>query len=132
MLGIIRYLCEDREAGANLMRLNDRRIFFRKIKGRGPPGMQEMTVRRERSVGAARCVAPPGAAVRVDLDRDEADALWIARESSGEVAGCGQFDSFRGAGEAVRAIAGRVSERGCALILLPEAAVVRLERTSAQ
>ena len=54
------------------------------------------------------------------------DGYWYASDTGGAIKGANRFDSFGGAGEKARAIAGGMAARGSALILLPRAAVARL------
>ena len=60
------------------------------------------------------------------FDRVEANGLWIAQDTGGAIRGANRFDTFWGAGDDARAIAGGMSSRGAALILLPVASVARL------
>ena len=60
------------------------------------------------------------------LTGGEADGLWIAQDTGGAIKGANRFDTFWGAGDKARAIAGGMAARGSALILLPRAAVARL------
>jgi membrane-bound lytic murein transglycosylase A len=69
---------------------------------------------------------PYGAPVLLDLDRDEADGIWIAQDTGGAIKGANRFDTFWGAGPSAREIAGGMSGRGRATILLPRPAARRL------
>ena len=60
------------------------------------------------------------------LDRTEASGLWVAQDTGGAIKGANRFDSFWGAGDQARAIAGGMASRGSALLLLPRASVARL------
>ena len=128
MQGIMQYLRENPEDGAELMRLNKSWIFFRVLEGDGPLGALGVPVRRESSVAADPRFVPLGAPVWLDLDRNEADGLWIAQDTGGAIKGANRFDTFWGAGEEARRIAGGMSGRGSALILLPKGTVDRLNR----
>ena len=128
MQGIMQYLRENPEEGADLMRLNKSWIFFRELTGDGPLGALGVPVRRESSVAADPKFVPLGAPVWLDLDRNEADGLWIAQDTGGAIKGANRFDTFWGAGEDARTIAGGMSGRGNAFILLPKGTVERLNR----
>jgi membrane-bound lytic murein transglycosylase A len=69
---------------------------------------------------------PLGAPLFVDLDRNEADGLWVAQDTGGAIKGANRFDTFWGAGEQAEHIAGGMSASGTALILLPKGSVARI------
>jgi membrane-bound lytic murein transglycosylase A len=52
--------------------------------------------------------------------------LWVAQDTGGAIKGANRFDTFWGAGEDARRIAGGMSAKGEAFILLPKASVERL------
>jgi len=62
----------------------------------------------------------------LDLDRGEADGIWIAQDTGGAIKGANRFDTFWGAGEEARRIAGGMSGRGEAIVLLPKRSAARL------
>jgi membrane-bound lytic murein transglycosylase A len=126
MQGIMRFLREHPEEGAALMRQNPSWVFFRELTGDGPLGALEVPVRAGSSVAADPNYVPLGAPVVLDLDRAEADGLWIAQDTGGAIKGANRFDTFWGAGEQARAIAGGMSARGQALLLLPKGTLARL------
>ncbi|KPP94328.1 murein transglycosylase A [Erythrobacter sp. HL-111] len=126
MQGIMAYLRENPDEGRALMRLNESWIFFRELNGDGPLGALGVPVRPRASVAADPRFVPLGAPVWLDLDRDEADGLWIAQDSGGAIKGANRFDTFWGAGEEARAIAGTMSGRGEAFVLLPAGTLDRL------
>jgi membrane-bound lytic murein transglycosylase A len=126
MQGIMAYIRENPREGRDLMRLNKSWIFFSEIKGDGPLGALGVPVRRESSVAADPAYVPLGAPVWLDLDRREANGLWIAQDTGGAIKGANRFDTFWGAGEDARRIAGGMSGRGRAFILLPKPAAARL------
>lgn len=126
MQGIMAYMRENAIAGRALMRENESWIFFRELTGDGPLGALGVPVRRGASVAADPRFVPLGAPVWLDLDRDEADGLWIAQDTGGAIKGANRFDTFWGAGAEARAIAGGMSGRGTALLLLPKGSVARL------
>ena len=75
---------------------------------------------------------PLGAPVFVDLDRNEADGLWVAQDTGGAIKGANRFDTFWGAGDYAERIAGGMSANGTALILLPKGSVARIRAASAR
>ncbi|MFM7402614.1 MAG: murein transglycosylase A [Erythrobacter sp.] len=126
MQGIMAYIRDNPAEGRELMRLNKSWIFFQELTGDGPLGALGVPVRRESSVAADPAYVPLGAPVWLDLDRAEADGLWIAQDTGGAIKGANRFDTFWGAGEDARRIAGGMSGRGQAFVLLPRAAAARL------
>jgi len=129
MQGIMAYIRENPVRGRELMRENKSWIFFRELTGDGPRGALGVTVRPEASVAADPAFVPLGAPVWLDLDRNEADGLWVAQDTGGAIKGANRFDTFWGAGLEARAIAGGMSARGEALLLLPKGSVARLNGT---
>lgn len=125
MQGIMQYLREHPEEGRELMRLNKSWIFFTELTGDGPLGSLGVPVRRESTVAVDPAFVPYGAPVWLDVDRTEADGLWVAQDTGGAIRGANRFDTFWGAGEDARTIAGGMSARGQALILLPKGTVAR-------
>jgi membrane-bound lytic murein transglycosylase A len=128
MQGIMAYIRENPREGRDLMRLNKSWIFFQELQGDGPLGALGVPVRRENSVAADPAFVPLGAPVWLDLDRREANGLWIAQDTGGAIKGANRFDTFWGAGQDARAIAGGMSGRGRAYVLLPKAAAARLPK----
>ena len=126
MQGIVRYLRENPVEGRALMRRNKSWVFFRELMGDGPLGSIGVPVRAGSSVAVDPRYVPYGAPVWLDLDRNEADGLWIAQDTGGAIKGANRFDTFWGAGEAARATAGTMSARGTAYVLLPKEAAARL------
>jgi membrane-bound lytic murein transglycosylase A len=126
MQGIMAYIRENPAEGREMMRLNKSWIFFTELKGDGPLGALGVPVRRESSVAADPAFVPLGAPVWLDMDRPEADGLWIAQDTGGAIKGANRFDTFWGAGEDARVIAGGMSARGRAYVLLPRSAAARL------
>jgi len=126
MQGIMVYIREHPEKGRELMRLNKSWIFFRELTGDGPLGSLGVPVRGEVSVAVDPAFVPLGAPVWLDLDRDEVDGLWIAQDTGGAIKGANRFDTFWGAGNRARDIAGGMSARGTALVLLPRGAYDRI------
>ena len=125
MQGIMAYIRENPAEGRELMRMNKSWVFFRELNGDGPLGALGVPVRRESSVAADPAFVPLGAPVWLDLDRPEARGLWVAQDTGGAIKGPNRFDTFWGAGPDAREIAGGMSARGRAYVLLPRAAAER-------
>jgi membrane-bound lytic murein transglycosylase A len=126
MQGIMRYIRENPEAGRALMRENPSWVFFREVVGDGPYGSLNVPVRAGSSVATDPAFITLGAPVWLDLDNDVADGLWIAQDTGGAIKGANRFDTFWGNGPEARTIAGGMSSRGQALILLPKGVLARL------
>ena len=126
MQGILRYISENPEAGKALMRENPSWIFFKENLGDGPLGSLNVPVRAGSSVATDPGFIPLGAPVWLDVDRAEADGLWIAQDTGGAIKGVNRFDTFWGNGPEARVIAGGMSSRGQALVLLPKGVLARL------
>ncbi len=126
MQGILDYLRADPVRGAAVMNENPSWVFFREITGPGPLGALGVPVTGRASVAADPNFVPLGAPVFLSLDRAEPNGLWIAQDTGGAIKGANRFDSFWGAGDEARAIAGGMAARGSALILLPRASIARL------
>lgn len=126
MQGIMQYLRENPEDGADLMRMNESWVFFRELEGEGPIGSIGVPVRARNAVAVDPKYVPYGAPVLLDLDRNVADGVWIAQDTGGAIRGPNRFDTFWGAGPEAREIAGGMSGRGQAVILLPRSAAERL------
>jgi membrane-bound lytic murein transglycosylase A len=60
------------------------------------------------------------------MDGAEPNGIWIAQDTGGAIKGANRIDTFWGAGDRARVIAGGMSARGAALLFLPKAAVARL------
>ncbi|WP_338241479.1 murein transglycosylase A [Aurantiacibacter hainanensis] len=130
MQGIMDYIRENPPAGTALMRENESWVFFRVLDGPaaqiGPLGSIGVPVTAENSVAVDPDFVPYGAPVFLDLDRNEADGLWVAQDTGGAITGANRFDTFWGAGERAREVAGSMSGRGRAVVLLPRASARRL------
>lgn len=126
MQGLMRYIRENPEAGRALMRENPSWVFFREVIGDGPFGALNVPVRAGSSVATDPAYVTLGAPVWLDIERDEADGLWIAQDTGGAIKGINRFDTFWGNGPEARLTAGGMSARGQALILLPKGVLPRL------
>ena len=132
MQGIVAYLRDYPAEGRAIMRENASWIFFQELTGPnaaiGPLGSIGVPVVGESSVAVDPKYVPYGAPVLLDLDRDVADGLWIAQDTGGAIRGPNRFDTYWGAGSRAREVAGGMSGRGQAYVLLPNEAAARYPR----
>lgn len=126
MQGIIAYIRDNPEKGAEIMRLNKSWIFFRELNTDGPLGSLEVPVKRGDSVAVDPKFVPYGAPVWLDMEHNVADGLWIAQDTGGAIKGANRFDTFWGNGADAREIAGGMSSRGTSYLLLPKGTLARL------
>ena len=126
MQGIMRYLREHPEDGKALMRLDRAYVFFRENTGDAPVGALNVPVRGQVTLAADPLYVPLGAPVWLATDRTETSGLWVAQDTGGAIKGSNRFDSFWGAGQSARQIAGGMASRGDALVLLPKGTLARL------
>ena len=134
MQGIMRYVHDHPEDGRALMEQNKSWIFFREATGDnlgGPIGALGVPVRPNVSLAVDPLFVPLGAPVMLNMDPALAGAtlangLWVADDTGGAIKGANRFDSFWGAGEDARRVAGGMSGHGQALILLPKGTLARL------
>ena len=126
MQDIMAWLRANPVEGAQIMNENKSFVFFRELTGPGPIGAMGVPVTAEATVAADPRYVPMGAPVLLSLDRAEPNGVWIAQDTGGAIKGPNRFDSFWGAGSRARSIAGGMSARGSALILLPVGSAARL------
>jgi membrane-bound lytic murein transglycosylase A len=126
MQGIVAYLRANPEQGRAIMRENKSFVFFRELTGPGPLGALGYQVEAGSSLAADPKFIPLGAPVFLSMDRAEPNGLWVAQDTGGAIKGANRFDTFWGAGDRARIIAGGMSARGLALILLPRGSFDRL------
>ncbi len=126
MQGIVAYLRANPEEGRAIMRENKSFVFFRELTGPGPLGALGYQVEAGSTVAADPKFIPLGAPVFLSMDRAEPNGLWVAQDTGGAIKGANRFDTFWGAGDRARVIAGGMSARGLALILLPKGSFDRL------
>ena len=132
MASIVAWMRAQPDGGRALMRENLSYIFFRELTGPGPLGALNLPVTPQVTVAADPLFVPLGAPVFVDLDRNEADGLWVAQDTGGAIKGANRFDTFWGAGDAAERTAGGMSASGTALILLPKGSLARIEAARAR
>ncbi|BAI95665.1 murein transglycosylase [Sphingobium sp. TA15] len=126
MQDIMQYLRAHPAEGAAIMNENKSFVFFRELTGAGPLGAMGVAVTPEATVAADPRYVPLGAPVLLSLDRAEPNGIWIAQDTGGAIKGANRFDSFWGAGSNARSVAGGMSARGSALVLLPIGSAARL------
>lgn len=126
MQGIVAYLRANPEEGRKIMHENKSFVFFRELTGAGPLGAMGYPVVGEASAAVDPKFIPLGAPLWLSMDRAEPNGIWIAQDTGGAIKGANRVDTFWGAGERARGIAGGMSARGAALVFLPKAAVARL------
>jgi membrane-bound lytic murein transglycosylase A len=123
---IIAYVNANPKEGRAIMRENRSWVFFREAQG-GPFGALNVQVTGRASVAADPMFTPLGAPVLLSMDRAEASGLWVAQDTGGAIKGANRFDTFWGAGAEAFRIAGGMSARGTAFILLPKGVLARLQ-----
>jgi membrane-bound lytic murein transglycosylase A len=126
MQGIMAYLRAQPDGGRAVMNENHSFVFFRELTGPGPLGALGLPVTGRMTVAADPAFVPLGAPVFLALDRVEASGLWVAQDTGGAIKGANRFDTFWGAGAEARTIAGGMSGRGHAWLLLPVGTIDRL------
>jgi membrane-bound lytic murein transglycosylase A len=122
------------DAGRALMRENRSYVFFQELTGPGPLGALGRPVTPRATVAADPRFVPLGAPVLLTgMDNSRADGLWVAQDTGGAIRGVNRFDTFWGAGAEAATIAGSMSSRGRAWLLLPRGALRRIrDRAPAQ
>jgi len=126
MQDIMAYLRAHPAEGRAIMNENKSFVFFRELTGAGPIGAMGVAVTPEATVAADPRYIPLGAPVVLSLDRAEPNGIWLAQDTGGAIKGANRVDTFWGAGERARGIAGGMSGRGSALLLVPIGTYARL------
>jgi len=126
MQDIMAWLRANPAEGAAIMNENRSYVFFRELTGDGPVGALSVPVTARATVAADPRFVPLGAPVLLALDRPEATGIWVAQDTGGAIKGANRFDTFWGAGADARMIAGGMSARGTAWLLLPVGSYARL------
>ncbi len=126
MQGFVAYLNANPEQGRAIMRENKSWVFFRELTGAGPVGALGLPVTARGTVATDPAFVPLGAPVFLSMDRAEPNGLWIAQDTGGAIKGSNRFDTFWGAGDEARRIAGGMSARGTAFVLLPKGVFTRI------
>ncbi|MBD8679073.1 murein transglycosylase A [Sphingomonas sp. CFBP 13720] len=131
MQGLMAWLRAHPEEGRAIMRENKSFVFFRELTGAGPLGAMGHPVVGQTSAAADPKFVPLGAPVFLSMDRTDATGLWVAQDTGGAIKGANRFDTFWGAGDDARAIAGGMSARGTSFLLLPLGTLARLKSGAA-
>lgn len=127
MQDIVAWLRAHPDEGKALMRENKSYVFFKELTGPGPLGALGAPVTARGTVAADARFIPLGAPVLLDLDRAEANGLWVAQDTGGAIKGANRFDTFWGAGDEAAAVAGGMTGRGRAWLLLPRGTLARID-----
>ena len=126
---IRKWLQANPQRSRDVMRRNERYVFFKDTKGAGPVGAQGVTLTSGRSLAIDAAVLPYGVAVWVDTMRPGARAgtaatpyrrLMVAQDTGGDIKGPGRGDIYLGSGNAVGDVAGRFNSGGRMYVLLPK------------
>ena len=132
MQAIIAWLRAHPDEGRALMRENKSYIFFQELTGPGPLGALGRPVTPRVSVAADPRFVPLGAPVLLtEMSDSRANGLWVAQDTGGAIRGANRFDTFWGAGPEAATIAGGMSARGRALLLLPKGTLARIRADAA-
>jgi len=126
MQDIVAYLRANPEQGRQIMRENKSYVFFRLLDG-PPLGAMGLPVTGGVTVAADAKFIPLGAPVFLSMDRTDATGLWIAQDTGGAIKGSNRVDTFWGSGKEAEAIAGGMSGRGTAFVLVPLGTLARLQ-----
>lgn len=129
--GIRRWVRDNPEAGAELLRHNPSFVFFREVTGvppdRGPLGSMGRSVTGMRSVAVDPAVVPLGAPVWIETaGAAPIRRLMVAQDTGSAITGAQRADIFCGTGDAAGEIAGRMRDTGRMIVLLPAAMAARL------
>ena len=125
MQGIMAYIRDHPEEGRRIMEENKSFVFFRVLDG-APVGSLGIPVAGGASAAADPKFVPLGAPVFLSMDRAEANGIWIAQDTGGAIKGSNRIDTYWGAGDNARAIAGGMKARGTAWLLVPRGTIDRL------
>ncbi|QDZ06988.1 hypothetical protein FPZ24_05425 [Sphingomonas panacisoli] len=126
MQDIVAWLRANPDQGRDIMRENKSYVFFRLLDG-PPLGALGLPVTGGVTVAADAKFIPLGAPVFLSMDRVDANGLWIAQDTGGAIKGSNRVDTFWGSGREAEAIAGGMSARGSALLLVPVGTLARLQ-----
>lgn len=124
MQGIVAWLRAHPDQATEIMRENKSFVFFRPLSG-GIVGSLGLPLAAGVSAAVDPRYVPLGAPVFLSADRTDATGIWIAQDTGGAIKGANRFDTFWGAGDQAAAIAGGMSARGTAFVLLPKGALAR-------
>ena len=126
MQGIVAWLRAHPDQGRAIMQKNKSFVFFRKLDGPAV-GALGLPVAGGASIAVDPKFVPMGAPVFLSMDRTDATGIWVAQDTGGAIKGANRVDTFWGAGDEAAAIAGGMSARGTAFVLLPKGTLARLQ-----
>ncbi|HEY7806156.1 MAG TPA: murein transglycosylase A [Croceibacterium sp.] len=127
MQGIVRYLRDHPGEARGLMDLNQSYVFFKEMPDTAVIGSLGVPVQAQSTVAADPRFVPLGAPVFLSTNRQDVNGLWVAQDVGGAIKGANRFDSFWGAGDEAEQVAGGMSARGQALVLVPKGTLARLK-----
>ena len=125
MQSITSWMRANPDQARELMQENLSYIFFKVLTGPGPLGALGVPVTPRASVASDPNFIPLGAPVYLAMDRPEASHLWVAQDTGGAIKGANRVDTFWGAGSDAQVIAGGMSAKGQALVLIPRGTAAR-------
>jgi membrane-bound lytic murein transglycosylase A len=125
MQSIVAWMHANPDQARTLMQEDLSYVFFKVLTGPGPLGALGVPVTPRETVAADPNFIPLGAPVFLALDRPETWGLWVAQDTGGAIKGSNRVDTFWGAGDYARQIAGGMSAKGQALVLVPKGTAVR-------
>ncbi len=119
MQSITAWMHANPDRARELMQEDSSYVFFKVLNGPGPVGALGIAVTPQASVASDPHFIPLGAPVFLSLDRPEASGLWVAQDTGGAIKGANRVDTYWGAGDYARRVAGGMAAKGQALVLLP-------------
>jgi membrane-bound lytic murein transglycosylase A len=125
MQSIVEWMRSNPDQARELMQENLSYIFFKVLNGPGPLGALGIPVSPQATVASDPNFIPLGAPVFLSVDRPEASGLWVAQDTGGAIKGANRVDTFWGSGQAAQQIAGGMSAKGLALVLIPKGSAAR-------
>jgi membrane-bound lytic murein transglycosylase A len=129
MQGVRAWLRANPDQAREMMRRNDRFIFFRFIDAKGPIGTQGVPLTAERSLAVDPAFLPLGVPLFLDTTWPGSDRplrrLMVAQDTGSAIKGPVRGDVFWGSGEAALEYAGRMHQKGIYYLFLPRAVAER-------
>lgn len=125
MESIVAWMRANPDDARTLMQEDLSYIFFKVLTGPGPLGALGIPVTPQATVASDPSFIPLGAPVFLALDRPEASGIWVAQDTGGAIKGANRVDTFWGAGDLAKKIAGGMSAKGSALVLIPRGSAAR-------
>ena len=115
---------ENPEAGRALLWVNDSYVFFREVSDvpadKGPLGAMNRSITTLRSIAVDPAFTPLGAPVWIEKKGETPMArLMIAQDTGSAIKGAQRADIFYGTGQRAGVEAGKISDGGRMIVLLP-------------